>query len=636
MSAALPLQSALDRALALIAAGFWIFPSWSKSRHVPGWPTRATRDAATVRAWFAPGGPYADCWPSIYTGKFGDGSRALLVVDVDPRGIAALDSLESLLCDTRIHKTPRGGFHGIYSVPFPGVKQGVNVLADGVDIRSKGGLIHFGEGYAIEQDAPIAEAPAALIEKCGGTASTTAPADRAQDRIAPDQEAAMQSAEAIMRTWPEIPEGERNAALRDFIYKVRESCATDAASTLLVGLAFAAERCAPPYPEDEARATIKSAIRSAQNAAGSKVALADDFAVVEVVDAVPADQPAKPDAQPTKGRRLLSMPELLARRNVRRPHLIKNTLLAGTFAELFGASGEAKTFCALDISHCIASEQRATWYGRPVAQGLVLYLALEGVGGITDRLQALAQEFGPAPDLYVADGGRYDLCAKEGREALKADIAATFGERRPVLIVVDTLARALALSGRDENSAQDIGLFNASVGALIAATGATLLVIHHSGKDRSKGARGSTALYAALDTELEAEGGRLAATKQRDLQEGPVLEFRLRTVVVGEDADGDQVTSCVIEAGAAQPQRWEPTGNTAHAWKALCDLSGAGNATVGRGALTQAFRARAYPAGDAKESTMRMALNRALGALVENGRIEGPAGGPWRRALTGG
>ncbi len=629
MNAPLPLQSALGRALDLIEAGFWIFPSRSKSQHVTGWPTRATRDAATVRAWFAPGGPYADCWPSIYTGKFGDGSRALVVVDVDPRGMAALEILEPLLPDTRVHKTPRGGFHGIYSTLFPGVKQGVNVLADGVDIRSKGGLIHFGEGYSLEQDAPIAEAPPALIEKCGGMASATAPADRKQDRIAPDQEEAFQRAEAIMRTWPEIPEGERNAALRDFIYKARESCATDADSTLLLGLAFAAEKCSPPYPEDEARATIKSAIRSAQNAAGSKAALADDFAETT--------QPAaKPDAQPTKGQRLSSMPELLARRNVRRPHLIKNTLLAGTYAELFGASGEAKTFCALDISHCIASGQRATWYGRPVAQGLVLYLALEGVGGITDRLQALAQEFGPARDLYVADGGRYDLCAKEGREALKADIAATFGERRPVLIVVDTLARVLALSGRDENSAQDIGLFNASVGALIAATGATVLVVHHSGKDRSKGARGSTALYAALDTELEADGGRLTATKQRDLQEGPVLEFRLRTVVVGEDEDGDPVTSCVIEAGAAQPQRWEPTGNTAHAWRALCDLSGAGNDTVDRGALTQAFRARAYPAGDAKESTMRMALNRALGALVESGRIEGPAGGPWRRALTGG
>lgn len=333
------------------------------------------------------------------------------------------------------------------------------------------------------------------------------------------------------------------------------------------------------------------------------------------------------------GRRLPSMADVLTRRTERRPYLIKGVLLAGTYAEIFGASGEGKTFLALDIAHCIGGGERATWHGRPVAQGPVLYLALEGAGGLGERLQALAQEFGPARDLYVADGGRYDLCSPVGREALGADIAATFGDRKPVLIVVDTLARALALSGRDENSAQDIGLLNAAVGGLIAATGATALVIHHSGKDKSKGARGSSALYAALDTELEIGGGHVEATKQRDLAEGPVLDFKLKPVAVGADADGDPVTSCVIEEAAGRARApWKPSGQVADAMRALCHLK-PDNAPLTEEEWKAGFVAEAWPvAAPPAKDTQDRQFRRAVKALREAGQVESTPDG-WRRTL---
>ena len=145
---------ALQRALELRDAGFYVFPSWAKDRHVTGWPTRATRDAAAIREWFT--GPYALCWPSIFTGKFGDGSKALLVVDVDPRGLAVFDLiLRDALPETRVHRTPRGGLHLFYAASHPGVKSGTNVLADGIDIRSKGGLVHFGQGYEVVRSAAL-------------------------------------------------------------------------------------------------------------------------------------------------------------------------------------------------------------------------------------------------------------------------------------------------------------------------------------------------------------------------------------------------------------------------------------------------------------------------------------------------
>ncbi len=62
--------------------------------------------------------------------------------------------------------------HILYRVPAA-VKQGVNVLADGIDIRSKGGYI-VGPGsaldagaYEVMDDIEIAPAPTWLVDKCG-------------------------------------------------------------------------------------------------------------------------------------------------------------------------------------------------------------------------------------------------------------------------------------------------------------------------------------------------------------------------------------------------------------------------------------------------------------------------------------
>ena len=78
------------------------------------------------------------------------------------------------------------------------------------------------------------------------------------------------------------------------------------------------------------------------------------------------------------------------------------------------------------------------------------------------------------------------------------------------------------------------------------------MLVHHSGKDASKGARGASALRAACDTEIELsfdEETRVRtarATKQRDMETGAEINFILQIVELGEDTDGDQVTTCII------------------------------------------------------------------------------------------
>ena len=122
---------------------------------------------------------------------------------------------------------------------------------------------------------------------------------------------------------------------------------------------------------------------------------------------------------------------------------------------------------------------------------------------------------------------------------------------QPVLIVIDTLSRALA--GGSDAEALDMAAFIKNVDRIRVETGAHVLIIHHTGKDPGRGARGHSSLRAAVDTEIEIKadaGGNFSVarvTKQRDLPTaGDEFEFSLARVEIGKDEEGRSVYSCVV------------------------------------------------------------------------------------------
>ena len=116
------------------------------------------------------------------------------------------------------------------------------------------------------------------------------------------------------------------------------------------------------------------------------------------------------------------------------------------------------------------------------------------------------------------------------------------------IIVLDTLARVMA--GGNENAAEDMGLLVINADKIRHATDAHVCFIHHSGKDESKGARGSSALRAATDTEIEIrKAGEISVatvTKQREMEIDGSFAFGLTVVEIGVNDRGKAVTSCVI------------------------------------------------------------------------------------------
>lgn len=253
---------------------------------------------------------------------------------------------------------------------------------------------------------------------------------------------------------------------------------------------------------------------------------------------------------------IMAAPGITARMD--QAYLVKGWLLAGQVSMIVGPSNVGKSFLALDIAHHVALGK--DWHGRKVNGGEVLYIAAEGGGTFGNRVVAINQEAEAAGDdlsrlrLWLLSvpvtltGAATDVSALSGAVDWLKRVRGAADFR---LIVIDTMSRTMGAA--DENSAKDINDLIANVDALRETTGAHILLVHHSGKDVSKGARGHSSLRAAVDTEIiiarEDDDKLIAAKidKQRDGETGAIFRYRLRQVTLGTDQDGDPVTSCVCE-----------------------------------------------------------------------------------------
>ncbi len=232
-------------------------------------------------------------------------------------------------------------------------------------------------------------------------------------------------------------------------------------------------------------------------------------------------------------------------------YIVKGVLDQGAMSVIYGPSNSGKTFFALDMAFNIAIG--AQWRGRRVKPCAVLYLAAEGGRGVTNRIAALKAVTGLCDVPLALKRAGLDLLHAQADLQHICDLAGDVMHRRPglpLLIVIDTLSRVMA--GGDENSAADMTALIRNIDAIREATGAHVCLVHHTGKDTARGARGHSSLRAATDTEIEvqSEGGARAAqvSKQRDNPGGETFAFSLKAVILGRDQDGDEVASCVVEA----------------------------------------------------------------------------------------
>jgi hypothetical protein len=230
---------------------------------------------------------------------------------------------------------------------------------------------------------------------------------------------------------------------------------------------------------------------------------------------------------------------------------VEGLLVNSSLVVVYGEPGSGKTFFVLDI--CLSVAAGKEWRGRAVEQGAVIYLALEGGAGIRNRIFAARKRLELPDDTpFVLVQCQIDLCSSDADmlnivKTIK-DVADKLGQ--PVrLVVVDTLFRALA--GGNENAPEDMGALVANSDKIRQGTDACVILIHHSGKDVTRGSRGHSSLKPATDTEIEithANGVSIArVTRQRDLEGEDSFAFTLERVELGLNNRGKPVTSCVVE-----------------------------------------------------------------------------------------
>jgi len=230
------------------------------------------------------------------------------------------------------------------------------------------------------------------------------------------------------------------------------------------------------------------------------------------------------------------------------PWLIKNFLPKATLGVIYGESGSGKSFLAYDLCAAI-SRGLDTWCGKRVTQGRVLIVVAEGAQGFRQRIDAYCHQQGVTPGDFQVDYIS-DFIPNLTIPANVTDLIKEINDREPYdLIVMDTFAQVMP--GADENSGKDVGAALAQCKRINVKTGAMVLLVHHSGKDAGKGARGWSGLRAAADVELEItrkENDRaIKVTKLKDGEDGASMGFKLHTVTLGEDEDGDDITSCIVE-----------------------------------------------------------------------------------------
>jgi hypothetical protein len=265
--------------------------------------------------------------------------------------------------------------------------------------------------------------------------------------------------------------------------------------------------------------------------------------LVRMVQGAEKYQPKEPE--PVKSTNLTETHSQVKEATKNIKWLVKNVIPQDAMGMLFGASGTFKSFIAIDLALSVLHGQE--WTKRKTAKGAVYYVAAEGGAGVSRRVDAWHRGVDVPENLYYCRTPLL-LSSKEEIGALRASIAAL--PEIPVLIIIDTLSQTFA---GDENSSSDIATYLRMLNSeLRAAFNCTVLVIHHTGHSATERPRGSSAITANVDfllgcyrSDPEGMNARVDVTKQKDGDLVKGMYFDLDRHVLGQDDEGDEITSLV-------------------------------------------------------------------------------------------
>lgn len=322
--------------------------------------------------------------------------------------------------------------------------------------------------------------------------------------------------------------------------------------------------------------------------------------------------------------------------------LVKGLIPERGLIAVYGKHNVGKTAINVDLAFNIAAG--TPWRDRPVLQGGVVYVASEAGASILRRMVAWR-------DYRLSDSreGRVPLIicttavmltnaveVEMLAEQIRAEVQATGIELRA--IVIDTLATSMM---GDENG-PDMSVAVTGANRLRELLNCAVLLVHHPGKDESRGLRGNSSLPAAADTILHVTEGQVTIEKQRDGPTGESFAFELEVVDLGVDSDGDTVRTVIVKHlqdgesrfRQAKPRGLQPTAKMG--FQALEEAilqygepMGSGSSTIPAGVRAvriEDWRRQYYlrigrDTGETKDETAKKAFQRARMQLAAAGHV---------------
>lgn len=445
-----------------------------------GWKV-ATTDKAQIDAWWTENPRYN---VAIYPEPAG-----LCVIDTDPpTGEENWNELvaENPSKETYTHRTPRDGIHRFYRGSLPG---SASRLAPKVDTRgvasyvlvppsrTDAGLYRAGNG------AEILSLPAWVSERLSRPLAVPSAASAGLELDLPEN---LIEARSWLRTRePAHQNAGGDTYTLQTCFWLRDKFALSEDGMFDVMVDWNA-RCEPPWEEWELRTKIANAWSYAENQAGTYAgvglaALTQSLGVE--LDSFEEVKPAKAEAGKFK---LWTMDELLALPPLE--WLVPGAIPKNAVGMIYAPPDSYKSFLALAMVMPLAMKYD------------VVYVAGEGSRQFGKRINAWCLLNNVDPRKHKLRVVRHMPSAAKNEwqgliEAIReADV-------RPVLVIIDTMMQAM--TGLEDSSSKDVSTFTYQMHQFAEACGSAVLFVHHTGKDASRGARGSSALMGDIEFALE-------------------------------------------------------------------------------------------------------------------------------------
>jgi hypothetical protein len=492
-------------ALAWAARGFRVFPLQPRTK-IPyansDWTRTASSDTATVQA----------VWSDPVTGaplehNIGVLCDDLIVIDVDTKkaGVEATAALLDLGVDlyTLTVSTPSGGQHVYYS--GPAVANRVEKLGRGLDVRSFHGYViapgSFLDGaipsnkgshgwYALEIDAPVAEAPQHLIDKCGTPVQRAAGATQpVADLDRPETIAA--AAQYLDREAPAAVEGDGGDATTFRVAAKLKDFGVSETTALMLMWERWNHRCSPPWDHGDLARKVANAFRYGAFPPGARAPQAEFGGVRPPSASIELgfdDEARSPFVESLRFRPYTPVEAIPPK-----PWVVHGLLCRGVVTVLAAEGGSGKTGLTVALAaHIAEGKSYSTWNTVEPTRVLVmngedsrdeLQARMHGVCsvfGFEPEAMADKVQLVPAHDWRVADGRSGNVREQEMR--LLADYCI---QERIGVIVIDPLRLT---HDSDENDNGGMAAVMRAFGALARRANAAILLIHHAGKARGKSA----------------------------------------------------------------------------------------------------------------------------------------------------